>query len=133
MQITLAASQSLQRPTTIFPIGAWVAIVAKGAAWVDSGSDSTITTVRTGDREWTLLKPLGHLANKKEILPHFEGIAAAGVNEKSLCFVELFNYEALAYQPLQPPHPWYWQGRGVDVKCICSSTLNKWYALYGYI
>eukprot|EP00746_Dinoflagellata_sp_MGD_P030626 gnl/MRDRNA2_/MRDRNA2_172699_c0_seq1.p1 gnl/MRDRNA2_/MRDRNA2_172699_c0~~gnl/MRDRNA2_/MRDRNA2_172699_c0_seq1.p1 ORF type:complete len:520 (+),score=85.23 gnl/MRDRNA2_/MRDRNA2_172699_c0_seq1:178-1737(+) len=45
-----------------------------------------------GTRDWDLKKPHSHLASKKEIIRHFENIAAACVEEKSLDLVTLFEY-----------------------------------------
>mmetsp|Transcript_120279 Transcript_120279/g.190500 ORF Transcript_120279/g.190500 Transcript_120279/m.190500 type:complete len:527 (-) Transcript_120279:75-1655(-) len=111
-----AASHHLQQ-------GARVAIVAKEAAWGGQWVwqydyvrlHQPYRSFSAGEREWKLQKPWSYLAGKKEILQHFEDIAAACVQEKSLNMIQLFNYEACSHEALAPPHAGSWEGNAVQV------------------
>lgn len=124
-----AGVSALNAASHRLPQGARVAIVAKESAWGGQWVwqydyvrlHQPYRSFTAGEREWKLAKPWGYLASKKEILQHFEDIAAACVKEKGLDLIELFNYEAVSHQALDPPHAGSWQGRAVEVSA--SSVL----------
>lgn len=96
-----AGINALNAATKYLPEHARVVVIGRerawGGQWVDQYSFVRLHQpyhgFTAGERQWNLNVPRDHLATKKEILQHFENIAAACVREKSLDLVTLFQYE----------------------------------------
>lgn len=96
-----AGINALNAATKHLPAGARVIVVARerawGGQWVDQYDyvrrHQPYKTFTVGERQWDLEITPSHSSSKKEILRHFENIAAACTSEKDIDLVKLFQYE----------------------------------------
>lgn len=101
-----AGINALNAASKYLPEGARVVVIARerawGGQWVDQYDfvrlHQPYQQFTAGEREWELKKEIHYLASKKEILQHFENIAAACVTEKRLDLVKLFEYEFVEHR-----------------------------------